>query len=192
MTRVKFTTSVVAAALLCGPAFAQTTPPTATPDPAPKASAPAATPAPNAVQMNSGQWLASKLPGVDVYNATNDKIGSIAELLLDQDGKINAVVISVGGFLGMGKHDVAIPLAEVKFSDTPIPSKTSSTSPAAPSATGMGGSSEPATTGSVRSTPSGGSASSDSSTAIRGYPDHATVNLTAEQLKATPAFKYGK
>ena len=60
----------------------------------------------------SGQWRASKLVGVDVYNTANEKIGDISEILIDASGKVTSVIIGVGGFLGMGQHDVQVQLGK--------------------------------------------------------------------------------
>ena len=78
--------------------------------------------------MLKDNWRASKLMGLDVYNEANEKLGDINELILDKDGKINAVVIGVGGFLGMGEHDIAVSMDKLKFVETPV--RTSSTAPA--------------------------------------------------------------
>ncbi len=51
-----------------------------------------------------GQWRASKLVGVNVYNEANEKIGDIGDVILDKSGKVENVVLGVGGFLGMGEH----------------------------------------------------------------------------------------
>jgi sporulation protein YlmC with PRC-barrel domain len=64
-----------------------------------------------------GEWQSSKLFHMDVYNAQNEKIGDIKELMLDKSGKINDVVIGVGGFLGMGEHDVAVKFDQLKWSN---------------------------------------------------------------------------
>lgn len=69
--------------------------------------------------MAQGQWRSSKLIGVDVYNNTNEKIGDIRELILDRNGKVEAVVIGVGGFLGIGEHDAAVPFQNVQFVSNP-------------------------------------------------------------------------
>ena len=55
-----------------------------------------------------GQMRASKLIGFNVKNNANETIGEINELILDKDGKVVAVVVGVGGFLGIGQHEVAI------------------------------------------------------------------------------------
>ena len=64
-----------------------------------------------------GEWQASKLIHMNVYNGQNQKIGDIKELMLDKSGKIANVVIGVGGFLGMGEHDVAVSFDRLKWTD---------------------------------------------------------------------------
>ena len=54
------------------------------------------------------QWLASKFKGTDVVGADNEKIGDVSDILFDKTGKIEAFIVSVGGFLGMGAKDVAL------------------------------------------------------------------------------------
>ena len=49
-----------------------------------------------------------------VYDPANSKIGEIMDVLLSADGKVNALIIGVGGFLGMGEKDVAVPFNAVK------------------------------------------------------------------------------
>ena len=107
---MKTPTLVVAAALLATPALAQTTT-------APQPNAPAM----NQQSMNkpaTGQWRASKLIGVDVYNQQNEKLGEISELILTSSGQIAGAVIGVGGFLGMGERDVMVPLNQLRFTNT--------------------------------------------------------------------------
>ena len=54
------------------------------------------------------QYLASKFRGTDVVGADNQKIGDISDILFDKSGKIEAYVVSVGGFLGLGSKHVAV------------------------------------------------------------------------------------
>jgi hypothetical protein len=63
------------------------------------------------------QWLATKFRGTEVDGADNQKIGSVTDILFDKSGKIEAFVVSVGGFLGMGAKDVA--LAPASFDVVP-------------------------------------------------------------------------
>jgi sporulation protein YlmC with PRC-barrel domain len=49
-----------------------------------------------------------------VYDTQNNKIGDVKDVLVDADGRINALIISVGGFLGAGEKDVAVKFDAVK------------------------------------------------------------------------------
>jgi len=49
-----------------------------------------------------------------VYDPKQSKIGTIDDVLLDKQGKVSALIIGVGGFLGMGEKDVAVPFEAVK------------------------------------------------------------------------------
>ncbi len=57
---------------------------------------------------------ASKMLGSTVYDVQNRNIGSVKDLVLNKDGKVDAVVVDVGSFLGMGGKFVAIPLSDIK------------------------------------------------------------------------------
>ena len=58
--------------------------------------------------------------GLKVYNDNNESLGSINDLLTDKIGNIKAVVIGVGGFLGVGEHLVAVPFDKIKFVNEPV------------------------------------------------------------------------
>jgi sporulation protein YlmC with PRC-barrel domain len=113
----------------------------------------------------AGEWRASRMVGLNVYNEENEKIGSIVELIVDRTGKLEAVVVGAGGFLGIGERDVAVPYGQINWVFTPVGRGRSSTG-AIPADT-------------ARST-------SDR----ESYPDHAVLNMTKEQLKTAPAFLY--
>lgn len=55
-----------------------------------------------------GQAQAQELIGADVKNAQNETIGEIESVHLDQGGMVSNVIVSVGGFLGLGSRDVAL------------------------------------------------------------------------------------
>ena len=57
-------------------------------------------------------FRASKLIGAPVYNDQNQKIGKIGDLIVKPDGTLSLAVIDVGGFLGFGRHQVAIPVSQ--------------------------------------------------------------------------------
>jgi sporulation protein YlmC with PRC-barrel domain len=156
------------------PAFAQTNPSTPSAQPSTPPATSSATVAPKA---QGEMWRASKLIGLNVYNDQNEKLGDISEILLDKSGKVDGVVIGVGGFLGMGKHDILVKMDKLKFVDEPA--KTASTS--STSTTGSGAS-RPATSPSTSST---------SSSKSKWYPDHAVLSgATKESLKSMAEFKF--
>ncbi|MCF2524166.1 PRC-barrel domain-containing protein [Bradyrhizobium sp. G127] len=171
-------TALLGTALVSGAAFAQTTT-------TPPASSPPAASASTGVQQNlKGNWRASKLVGLAVYNESNEKLGDISEILVDNSGKINAVVIGVGGFLGVGQHDIAVSFDKLKWVNEPIRSASADRAPAAP---GM----SPSSTATPSTTTTGAAGSgSASATKDNWYPDHAVMSGTKDQLKALPAFKY--
>ena len=57
----------------------------------------------------------SKLVGSKVYNNADENIGSIEDIILKPDGSMDEVVLSVGGFLGMGDKYVAVPFSDLKI-----------------------------------------------------------------------------
>src|SRR5262245_62173271 len=50
----------------------------------------------------------------NVYDPSDNKIGEIVDVLVDQEGRVNALIVGVGGFLGAGEKDVAVPFNSVK------------------------------------------------------------------------------
>jgi sporulation protein YlmC with PRC-barrel domain len=57
-------------------------------------------------------WRASKVIGAPVYNDDGEKIGKIEDVITTPDGKLSVVIVEVGGFLGIGKTLVAIPVRQ--------------------------------------------------------------------------------
>ena len=64
----------------------------------------------------SGEVSAKELLSENVVNAANESIGDINDVLIDREGKVAAVIVGVGGFLGMGEKDVALPYDQLTFS----------------------------------------------------------------------------
>lgn len=166
-------TALLGTALIGGAAFAQTT--------APTSQTPAAASSEKSMGMQTnlkGNWRASKLVGLAVYNDSNEKLGDISEVLVDNSGKINAIVIGVGGFLGVGQHDIAVAFDKLKWINEPVRTASTDRAPAAP-----GASPSPATT-------TGAAGTSTTATRDNWYPDHAVMSGTKDELKALPEFKY--
>jgi hypothetical protein len=77
-----------------------------------------ATPAPAAKTVRtaySGQISARQLLDQSVTNAADESIGDINDILIGSNGKIAAVIVGVGGFLGIGEKDVALPFDQLTF-----------------------------------------------------------------------------
>src|ERR1700758_5545362 len=53
----------------------------------------------------------------NVYDPSDNKIGDVDDVLIDKEGKVTAMIIAVGGFLGMGEKDVAVPFSSVRASE---------------------------------------------------------------------------
>lgn len=128
-------TAAALAVVLAAPAFAQSTTPPATTNTPPAASqnsttAPStgsqssmsSTSTTGASFMQSQQatdWRGSKLIGATVYGSDNASIGEVNDLVLANDGKVNGVVIGVGGFLGVGSKNVAVPFEKLNITRKP-------------------------------------------------------------------------
>lgn len=69
------------------------------------------------VQQLAAGYRASKVIGSSVINDNNETIGKIDDLLVSPDGKQPFAVLSIGGFLGMGSHLVAVPYDSLKLVD---------------------------------------------------------------------------
>ena len=175
----KYTIAALAgSALLASAAFAQT-PAATTID---KAGATTTMPAATASSFQ-GDWRASKMVGLSVYNDKNESVGSINDLLTDKSGNIKAVIIGVGGFLGVGEHLVAVPFDKVKFVSEPVAYTSASGSADTGSKRPAGAAPSTTTTGAANTTPPAAKANP-------WYPDHAVYNATKDELKAMPEFKY--
>jgi hypothetical protein len=60
------------------------------------------------IRQDVGQWLGSNLIGAKVVSASQEKIGRIANLVVNDDGAVEAAVISIGGVFGVGAKEVAV------------------------------------------------------------------------------------
>lgn len=70
-------------------------------------------------EQASDQIAASTYIGQTVYNAGDEKIGEINDLIMKKDGGVEAAVIGVGGFLGMGEKNVAVPFDRIAIAEQP-------------------------------------------------------------------------
>jgi sporulation protein YlmC with PRC-barrel domain len=117
MLKLACTTAILAA--LSMPAVAQRAEPPSAP-PVPTA------PVPNAPAMSNAQ-VQTAIPAnsvtvtnwykQSVYDPSDSKIGEIMDVLLDKAGKVTALIVGVGGFLGAGEKDVAVPFEAVQITN---------------------------------------------------------------------------
>lgn len=67
--------------------------------------------------VHPADMRASKLIGTNVYNLANENVGEVEDLIIDNGKTVKAVVISVGGFLGIGDHNIAVQPGSVILSE---------------------------------------------------------------------------
>jgi sporulation protein YlmC with PRC-barrel domain len=65
-------------------------------------------------------YRASKVIGASVVNEANDTVGKVDDIIIGQDGKSPFVVLSVGGFLGMGSKLIVLPYEQLKATENKI------------------------------------------------------------------------
>ena len=104
-------------------------------------------------------------------------------MLLDKNGSAQTIVIGVGGFLGFGKKDVAVPFSAVQWRTEPRKAPAADQPPSS-----AGNPAVPGTT--TAHQPPMTETDPATAEASQGYPDKAILNVTLAQLKAAPDFKY--
>ncbi|MBE9635767.1 PRC-barrel domain-containing protein [Salipiger mangrovisoli] len=78
-----------------------------------EAAAPVATSDAVVSQQDSAEMLGDWLLSTSVTSPDGETIGSIKDFIITEDGQITAVVLGVGGFLGMGEKDIAVDYSEL-------------------------------------------------------------------------------
>jgi hypothetical protein len=68
-------------------------------------------------QRTHGGWRSSRIVGASVYNDHDERIGTVDDLIVGQDGRISEAVLSVGGFLRIGAKLVAVPYDQLRFEE---------------------------------------------------------------------------
>ena len=147
-------------------------------------------------QMQPDMMRGSKLMGTDIYGSDNQKIGDLDDVILDRQGKVQAIVVGVGGFLGIGEKNVAIPYDQVQWmssQEVQAQNNQSSgtttaggTNNAGGMTTASGGASQPATTGST----AGGTTAAGSSGSNDTMPARGMVRMTKADLQNAPEFRF--
>ena len=65
-------------------------------------------------------YRASKVIGASVVNEANDTVGKVDDIIIGQDGKSPFVILSVGGFLGMGTKLIVLPYESLKATENKL------------------------------------------------------------------------
>ena len=65
-------------------------------------------------QIATGWSVKKTLLGKTIYNEAGQKIGKVADLIISPDKKVSYVIVGAGGFIGIGRHDVAIPVTQIQ------------------------------------------------------------------------------
>ena len=111
MTKKLMMSAAIGALMVSGALAQSPNPPSSSSPPAANASVatkPSTGKADFVTSQRPDQWLASKFKGTNVMSSDNQKIGDVSDILFDKTGKIEAFVVSVGGFLGVGAKEVAL------------------------------------------------------------------------------------
>jgi sporulation protein YlmC with PRC-barrel domain len=203
MLKMQLAAAVASTALLAGPAVAQTSAPTQ------QAGA-----GQIMTQMSPDLLRGSQLMGIDVYGADNQKIGDIDEVLVDRQGKIHGLVVGVGGFLGIGQKDVAIPFDQVQWlsnqevqassganqggygtnaaggvTTSAVPAA-GTNSPATTGSTSAGTTGSPGATSTLGGTGTAGASGASAGSDDANTPARAMVKMTKADLQNAPEFRY--
>jgi len=150
-------------------------------------------------KMETNQMMASDLIGTRVISANNESIGDINDVILDRNGQVMAAVIGVGGFLGIGEKDVAVPFRSLEFMNAQQVqamsnnasgnnaggnnvATTGSTTAGNTTATGSG------TAGSGAAGSGNMTAGNTSSSSNQNQPERVMLRMTKAELQAAPAF----
>ena len=151
---------------------------------------------PEAVEFVTAQqesdWLASSLIGRTVYNFEDQSLGSINDVILNREGQVMAVLIGVGGFLGIGGKDVGVNFAALRFEERKDIERAPSPAPqsgAGLSTTPMAGTEPPAVPGQAPGSLAG---NEPQSAEAEDDADHSkmiiVLNVTKDELSAAPAY----
>lgn len=134
-------------------------------------------------RMEANQMMASDLIGTRVVSTNNESIGDINDVVVDRNGQVMAVVVGVGGFLGIGEKNVAVPYKSLEFANGQQASATNADGGNV-SATGS-----TASGGTSNSNMATNNASAGSNTSSSNEPDRVILRMTKAELQAAPAFK---
>ena len=68
-------------------------------------------------EVVNGWSVKRTILGQPVYNDNNERVGSVDDIIITPDKAVSYAIIGTGGFLGLAKHDIAIPVSQFKLVD---------------------------------------------------------------------------
>jgi sporulation protein YlmC with PRC-barrel domain len=140
-------------------------------------------------KMETNQIMASDLIGTRVVSANNESIGDINDVIVDRNGQVMAAVVGVGGFLGIGEKDVAVPFKSLEFISSQQAQAMDNSKSGNNNVNTTGST---ATTGNTSTSGSGSAGSTNTaantSSSNQNQPERVMLRMTKAELQAAPAF----
>ena len=140
-------------------------------------------------KMETNQIMASDLIGTRVVSANNESIGDINDVIVDRNGQVMAAVVGVGGFLGIGEKDVAVPFKSLEFVSSQQAQAMDNSKSGNNNVNTTGST---ATTGNTATSGSGSAGSTNTaantSSSNQNQPERVMLRMTKAELQAAPAF----
>ena len=140
-------------------------------------------------KMETNQIMASDLIGTRVVSANNESIGDINDVIVDRNGQVMAAVVGVGGFLGIGEKDVAVPFKSLEFMSSQQAQAMDNSKSGNNNVNTTGST---ATTGNTTTSGSGSAGSTNTaantSSSNQNQPERVMLRMTKAELQAAPAF----
>jgi sporulation protein YlmC with PRC-barrel domain len=132
-------------------------------------------------KMETNHIMASDLIGTRVVSANNESIGDINDVILDRNGQIMAAVVGVGGFLGIGEKDVAVPFKSLEFMSGQQAQAMDSSN------NNVNTTGSTATTGTTTA-PGSTNTAANTASSNQNQPERVVLRMTKAELQAAPAF----
>ena len=151
-------------------------------------------------QMQPEQIMASELIGTRVVSANNESIGDINDVIVDRNGQVMAAVVGVGGFLGIGEKDVAVPFKSLEFANSQQAQAMDSNNAGTAGGNASGNVTTTGSTATTGNTAAGSgtagstnmaannAAGASGNNASSNQPERVVLRMTKAELQAAPAF----
>jgi sporulation protein YlmC with PRC-barrel domain len=151
-------------------------------------------------QMQPEQIMASELIGTRVVSANNESIGDINDVIVDRNGQVMAAVVGVGGFLGIGEKDVAVPFKSLEFANSQQAQAMDSSNAGTAGGNASGNVTTTGSTATTGNTAAGSgtagstnmaannTAGASGNNASSNQPERVVLRMTKAELQAAPAF----